>query len=278
MARLARVVAPGLPHHITQRGNRRQQTFFCDEDYRTYLELMAEWCAAHEVEICAYCLMPDHVHLIAVPRMVQKGVGYRCAQHPTGRSGNDTRPLFEPCRAIGEVHRRYTRTVNFRGGWRGHLWQGRFASFVLDEPYLLSAARYVELNPVRAGLINAPSRYRWSSAAAHVRGRDDALVRVAPLTEQVPNWRGFLARVIREEDIKVLRAHERTGRPLGEEEFLARFAPNLGRILRRQKPGPKRRLPSRRTRERSPASCVWCSSRAGHVSVRRKKQAVVNFR
>ena len=106
-------------------------------------------------------------------------------------------------------------------------WQGRFASFVLDEPYLLTAARYVELNPVRAGLVNAPSRYRWSSAAAHVRGQDDALVQVAPLLKLVPNWRGFLARVIREEDIKLLRAHEQTGRPLGDEEFLATLEQNL---------------------------------------------------
>jgi putative transposase len=216
MARLARVVAPGFPHHITQRGNRRQQTFFCDEDYQYYVELMGQWCGAHDVEILAYCLMPNHVHLIAVP---QSADGLK--------------------RAIGEAHRRYTRMVNFREGWRGHLWQGRFASFVLDEPYLLTAARYIELNPVRAGLINAPSRYRWSSAAAHVRGKDDALVSVAPLLEFAPNWRAFLARVIREEDIKLLRAHEQTGRPLGGEEFLASLEKDLGRILTRKKPGPK---------------------------------------
>ena len=141
-------------------------------------------------------------------------------------------------RKCRQFHRRYTRRVNFREGWRGHLWQGRFASFVLDEPHLLTAARYVELNPVRAGLINAPTRYRWSSAAAHVRGRDDALVRVAPLAKLVPNWRGFLARVVREEDIKLLRA--RAYRPAtGAEEFLATLEQDLGRILRRQKPGPK---------------------------------------
>jgi putative transposase len=131
------------------------------------------------------------------------------------------------------------RMVNFREGWRGHLWQGRFGSFVLDEPYLLTAARYIELNPVRAGLVEAPSRYRWSSAAAHVRRRDDALVTVSPLLELAPNWRAFLARVIREEDIKILRAHETTGRPLGDEEFLATLEESLGRILRKQKPGPK---------------------------------------
>jgi putative transposase len=169
--------------------------------------------------------MPNHVHLIAVPRTAD-GL----------------------TRAIGEAHRRYTRMVNFRKGWRGHLWQGRFASFVLDESHLLTAARYVELNPVRAGLANAPSRYRWSSAAAHVRGRDDTLVRVAPLLKVAPNWRAFLARVLREEDIKLLRAHERTGRPLGEEAFLAKLEKNLGRTLQRQKPGPKPPPPRPRLR------------------------------
>jgi putative transposase len=205
-----------MPHYITQRGNRGQRTFFRANDYRTYMELMAEWCAALEVEIWAYCLMPNHVHLIAVPHS------------PDGLT-----------RAIGEAHRRYTRVVNLREGWRGHLWQGRFASFVLDKPYLLTAARYVELNPVRADLVNAPTRYLWSSAAAHARGKDDSLVRVAPLLKLTPNWRGLLARVVREGDIKLLHAHERTGRPLGDEAFLARLEEKLGRTLRRQKPGPK---------------------------------------
>ena len=100
MARIARVIAAGYPHHITQRGNRRQQTFFCDNDYETYLSLMSEWCKKHKVEIWAYCLMPNHVHIIAVPEMEE---GLRVA--------------------IGEAHRRYTRHVNFREAWRGHLWQ-----------------------------------------------------------------------------------------------------------------------------------------------------------
>ena len=129
--------------------------------------------------------------------------------------------------------------VIFREGWRGHLWQGRFASFVLDEPYLLTAARYIELNPVRAGLVEAPSRYRWSSAAAHVHGRDNAPVTVGP--EFAPNWRAFLARVVREENIKLVRAPESTGRPLGEEAFMTTLEQDLGRILRRQRPGPKAR-------------------------------------
>jgi putative transposase len=216
MARLARVVAPGFPHHITQRGNRRQPTFFCDEDYVHYLELMGQFCSLHDVQILAYCLMPNHVHLIAVPESAD---GLK--------------------RAIGEAHRRYTRMINFREGWRGHLWQGRFASFVLDEPYLLTAARYIELNPVRAKLIDAPGRYRWSSARAHLRGKDDALVSVQPLLDLAPNWRSFLARVIREDDIKLLHAHEHTGRPLGSDEFLESLEKDLGRVLKRQKPGPK---------------------------------------
>jgi putative transposase len=131
--------------------------------------------------------------------------------------------------------------VNFREGWRGHLWQGRFASFVLGENYLLTAARYIELNPVRAGLVSSPRQYRRSSAAAHLRDKDDVLARVSPLLQLATDWRRFLTRVIREEDLKVLRAHELAGRPLGDEAFLASLEGNLGRNLRRQKPGPKGR-------------------------------------
>ncbi len=216
MPRLARVVVPGLPHHVTQRGNRRQQTFFCDEDYEAYLDLMAEWCEQRDVEVWAYCLMPNHVHLLAVPAC--EGALRR---------------------AIGEAHRRYTRRVNFREGWRGHLWQGRFASFVLDEPHLLAAARYVECNPVRAGLAEQPEAYRWSSARAHLQVRDDRLVKVMPLLERVGDCREFLSGGVEAETMEEFRGHERTGRPLGSDGFLAGLKRMLGRILRPQKPGPK---------------------------------------
>ena len=116
MARWARLVIPGMPHHVTRRGNRRQQTFFNDGDDAAYMQLIAEWCRDEGVDIWAYCLMPNHTHLIAVPA---------CEQALR--------------RAIGEAHRRYTRRINFRDKWRGYLWQGRFASFVMDEPYLLAA-------------------------------------------------------------------------------------------------------------------------------------------
>jgi len=218
MARLARVVAPGVPHHVTQRGNRRQQTFFCDADYQVYTQLMAQWCEREGVEIWAYCLMPNHVHLIALP-----GTSESLA------------------RAIGEAHRRYTRRVNFREGWRGHLWQGRFASFPMDEAHTVRAARYIELNPVRAGLAKRAAEYRWSSAAAHVAGRDDGLVRVGPLLELAGEgrWEQFLGEQVRGEEWELLRRHERTGRPLGDEGFLARLESALARALRPQKRGPK---------------------------------------
>jgi putative transposase len=155
MARIARVIAAKYPHHITQRGNRRQDTFFRADDYRYYIETMFEWCRTCDVEIWAYCLMPNHIHLIAVPSTED---GLR--------------------RAIGETHRRYTRQINFREKWKGHLWQGRFSSYVMDGQYLLAAARYIELNPVTARLVKRPEQYQWSSARAHMTAKDDELVKV----------------------------------------------------------------------------------------------------
>jgi len=214
MARLARVVAPGVPHHVTQRGNRRQRTFFCDDDYKAYIEIMAEWCCRCGVATWAYCLIPNHVHLIVVPG---SEAGLRSA--------------------IGEAHRRYSRRINFREGWRGHLWQGRFASYPMNEPYLLAAVRYVELNPVRAGLVQSPGAYPWSSAAAHLTGRDDELV--SPLLEMAPNWVTFLSTKCSGTESEALRRHERTGRPLEHDDFITRLESALGRSMRRQKPGPR---------------------------------------
>lgn len=216
MARIARVIAPGLPHHITQRGNRRMPAFFRNEDYEAYTALMAEWCRRCRVEVWAYCLMPNHVHLIAVPETEE---GLR--------------------QAIGEAHRRYTRMINARAGWSGHLWQGRFASFVMDESYLLAATRYVELNPVRARLTADPFAWRWSSASAHLAGQDDSLVKVAPLLEMAGDWRQFLLESPADDMMNELRKHERTGRPLGREHFLQHLEDTLSRVLRKQKPGPK---------------------------------------
>ena len=205
-----------MPHHVTQRGNRRQQSFFIDGDYAAYLELMADWCREKGVEIWGYCLMPNHVHLIAVPSS-EDGLRW----------------------AIGPAHERYTRRINFREKWRGYLWQGRFASFVMDEPYLLAVARYVELNPVRAGLVPQAADWPWSSARAHLSGRDDGLVKVAPLLTMVEDWGAFLQSALPEDELRDLRRHGRTGRPLGDETFLARLEEAVGRVLKPRKRGLK---------------------------------------
>ena len=220
---------PGVPHHITQRGNRRQPAFFEDEDYGAYLDLMAEWCDRCGVEVWAYCLMPNHVHLIAVPSSED---GLR--------------------RAIGEAHRRYTRRINFREGWRGYLWQGRFASFPMDGAWLMRAVRYVELNPVRAKLVRAPWRWRWSSAAAHVKGQDDVLVKAARLLGRAgSDWKDFLLGGLSIDDAELIRHHERTGRALGSERFVRRLERVLGRMLRKRSPGRPRKPPVTRRKSRN---------------------------
>jgi putative transposase len=216
MARMARVVAPGVPHHVTQRGNRRQQAFFADDDYETYRMMLAEGCRAAGVKVLAYCLMPNHVHLILVPKDED---GLRAA--------------------LGEVHRRYTRAVNFREGWRGYLWQGRFASFPMDEDYLLACTRYVELNPVRAKLVARARDWRWSSARAHLSGKGDGLVEMDSSFNRIDDWKDFLGEGLERAAHEAIRASERTGRPLGGSSFIRKLEKKLDRVLAKGKPGPK---------------------------------------
>lgn len=216
MARLARVVAAGSPHLVTQRGNRGQNVFFCEADYRLYKDLLAEGCRLAHTQVLAYVLLPDRVHLILLPRDED---GLRAA--------------------LGESHRRYTRTINAREGWRGFLWQGRFASFPLDGAHLPACARIVELAPVLDGRVRRPRDWRWSSARVHLAGKDDGLVRATSLFERAGDWREFLAEGASEEERRIFRAHESTGRPLGSPAFVSRLEKRLGRVLARQKPGPK---------------------------------------
>jgi len=156
---------PGYPHHVTQRGNRRMQTFFGDEDYRAYLALLAEWTGRCGVRVLAYCLMPNHVHLILVP---------------PGQTAL--------AQAVGQTNQRYTRRINFRQNWRGYLWQGRFGSCVMDEPHLLAAAAYVERNPAKAGLVERAEDWPWSSAAGHAAGRGDAVAEGLWLIDRTAGW------------------------------------------------------------------------------------------
>ncbi len=206
----------GVPHHVVQRGNRRQPVFFSTADYKAYLRIMATWCRKEQVEVWAYCLMPNHVHMVAVPENEQ-GLA----------------------RAVGEAHRRYTVRVNQRENWRGYLWQGRFSSYPLDEQYLLAAVRYVEQNPVRARLVERAWQYEWSSAAAHVRKRDDVLVKVKPMLGRVAHWRDYLGTEPDSTDTEMLRRHLRTGRPLGSPEFVESLEAKVGRALVPRKRGPK---------------------------------------
>ena len=221
MPRQARLVVPGLPHHVVQRGARAQTVFFDADDYSAYLEHLGARTQETGCAVWGYCLMPNHVHLILVP--------------PSEDSLRST---------LAPVHRAYGLRINRRKGWRGHLWQERFLSFAMDESHLASAARYVERNPVRAGLVRQPEGWRWSSARAHLEGRDDALVEVAPLLNLVPDWTSYLDNDDDEVEMTRLRGHVTSGWPLGSEPFLDRLEAASGRRLRPAKRGrkPKRRL------------------------------------
>ena len=217
MARLPRLVLPGLPHHVTQRGNRRERTFFEDGDYALYLDLLADGAGRAGVEIWAYCLMPNHVHLIAVPRD-EDGLR-RCFRY---------------------VHRHYTGYINARLRVTGHLWQGRFSSVAMDEAHLFAALRYVAFNPVRARLVQRAEEWPWSSARAHLGGADDHVVKVAPALERVGDFAAFLSEDFDEAlTYAALRKAESIGRPVGSPEWLEDIEARTGLVLRPQKRGPK---------------------------------------
>lgn len=220
MARIGRFVVPELPHHVTQRGNRRERVFFSEADYELYRALLREACGREGVAVWSYCLMPNHVHLILTPA-TPEGLG----------------------RALGKTHRRYSAFVNARNRVTGHLFQARFSSAVMDEEHLMVAARYVAMNPVKARLVKRAEDWPWSSARAHLTGRDDGLVEVAPILERCG---GRFADLIAAEPapalVTALRAAETIGRPLGAPPFLDRLLGLTGRDPRPQKRGRKPRL------------------------------------
>ncbi len=216
MARIARVVVVGLPHHITQRGNRRQIVFFSDDDRQAYLDYLNVYAKAAGVHFWAYCLMDNHVHLIVVPEQEDSFV-----------------------RGFSEAHRRYTRLVNFREDWRGYLWEGRFKSYPLSETHLYAAIRYVERNPVRAGIVRNAWDYPWSSARAHVFKQKAPLLDDNFVISQISDWKAFLSQGDEQIDIDLLRAHVNTGRPLGDDSFIETLEAATGRELHKQKPGRK---------------------------------------
>jgi len=220
MPRLARVVVPGTPHHITQRGNRGASVFFSKADRLRYLELLAEYAALHSVEITAYCLMTNHVHLIATPA-TKEALG----------------AMLKP------VHLRYAQELNRQQGEHGILWQGRFYSCAMDDDHFWEAVRYVERNPVRAKMVERADQYPWSSAAAHCGLRtDELLTELTARPVETAQWAAWLGD---EEDPAVqerLRAATRTGRPAGGEAFVDFVEKVLGRVVRRRKAGRPRKV------------------------------------
>ncbi len=207
-----------MPHHVTQRGIRKQQTFFEPLDYLTYLELARKYRDKAGVSILSYCLMPNHIHMVVVPEL-EKSLA----------------------RFFGPLHNQYAVKLNATHGWVGHLWQQRFYSTPMDERHALTAMRYVELNPVRAGLCKTAQQWRWSSAAANLGATADDLVDTSATKAMVSDWSAYLAEATPAEDQDALRRHTRIGRPLGNEEFIDMLEARAGRPLRRRKTGPAKR-------------------------------------
>ncbi|MCX5782767.1 MAG: transposase [Elusimicrobia bacterium] len=204
------------PHHIVQRGNRCQKVFFSEKDKELYLKILKQQSSETGIKIWAYCLMDNHVHIIAVP-LNEKSLSI----------------------GIGKTHMKYTRTINKREGWKGFLWQGRFMSNPLDEKYLYAAVRYVENNPVRAGLVRNAEDYKWSSARAHVKKEKNILLENNFMNEEIKNWAAYLSEEDNQNDLEYLRKCINTGRPLGSEEYVKKIENKTGRILFKKKPGPK---------------------------------------
>jgi putative transposase len=212
MPRLSRTVFSGAPHHITQRGNRREDIFFTDEDREAYLSWLREYCEKFGVEILAYCLMTNHIHLVAVPA-TDEGLQ----------------------RVLKPLHMRYAQRINRTRGWKGHLWQGRFFSSPLDEAYLWAAVRYVERNPVRAGMERRAEDYRWSSAAAHCGNRLDGLLNpesdLSRKFSEIENWSAWLAKGDEAEELQMLRRNVEKGLPCGSDGFVQKLGRQVGRML-----------------------------------------------
>jgi len=218
MARMARVVAVGVPHHVTQRGNNRQDVFLQDEDRRFYLDTLRKQCELHGLAVLGYCLMSNHVHLVAIPQQAHS-----------------------LARGLGKTHQFHAQRFNRRYGRVGHLWQNRFFSCPLGRSHLEAALAYVDLNPVRAGLVGSADGYPWSSAAAHLNGVDPSGVvdmRAWNQSGRRSDWSEFLSRGEAAACTSLLRSATLLGTPLGEPEFVAQLEQASGRRLRPRPAGP----------------------------------------
>jgi putative transposase len=213
MARIARVVVPGVAHHVTQRGNRLEDVFFTGADRNRYLQLLHDYSVDHGLETLGYCVLSNHLHLVVVPEREDS-----------------------LARVLKPVNLRYAQYINRRKGWCGRVWQERFYSCPMDERHCLVAMRYVEQNPVRAGLTRMAEDYRWSSAAGHTgRCVDRLLSDRRGFLSGIDDWSEWLRTGQEVENENRLRLFTRTGRPLGD----IGFAERVERLTRRQlKPKP----------------------------------------
>ncbi len=218
MPRLARLIIPGIPHHLTQRGNRRQRVFFSDEDKSYYLKILKDNMEGTGLRILGYCLMDNHVHIVSTPREKDDFAS-----------------------VLGETHRKYTTIINTREKWKGHLWQERYWSFPLEAPYLYRAVRYVERNPVRAGITDKAGDFRWSSARGHLLIADDPILDLEGSQPIADDWAAYLNENEEDGFPQELHRHQKTGRPLGDDDFLAKLEAMTGLRLRKRKPGRPRK-------------------------------------
>jgi putative transposase len=191
MPRAARLVVPGIAHHVTQRGNRQQAIFFSDEDRTTYLRILAAALKRFDTKCLAWCLMDNHVHLMLVP--------------------TTTDGLRGP---LSSAHTTYAQAINQREKLSGHLFQGRFASYPMDDRHMMFAARYIENNPVAANIVGRAEDWRWSSARAHIERRDDGLTDWHALGQHMDNWRAMLVDGL--DAGAIVESALRTGKPLGQ--------------------------------------------------------------
>ncbi|MFM1919583.1 MAG: hypothetical protein RLZZ303_1217 [Candidatus Hydrogenedentota bacterium] len=219
MSRTARTVVAGHPHHITQRGNRRALVFVDDDDRHAYLRLLREAALLHGLEVWAWCLMSNHVHLVAAPRRENS-----------------------LARALRDAHGAYAMRFNTRHALSGHLWQGRFFSCPLDEAHLWAAVRYVERNPVRAGIALKAQDYRWSSAAPHCGLRKYSLLHADfPPPGIIENWAEWLASPEDAEQLDRVRACTSSGRPCGSADFIRTLETQTKRTLQPKPRGRKKK-------------------------------------
>lgn len=227
MARLPRLVVPGLPHHLIQRGHNRQPIVLDDEDRRQFLALLREAAVNQRVALHAYVLMDNHLHLLATP------------ETPEGLS-----------RMMQSLGRRYVAAFNQRHGRSGTLWEGRFRAAPLEaERHLLACMRYIELNPQRAGWVMEPGSYAWSSGPQHLGHRRDPLITEHPLFWALGNtpfereaaWRSWLEQGVGPEELRALGDSALKGWPLGSAGFLQVLAEGSERpVAPRQRGRPRK--------------------------------------